>query len=99
VMKGRLARVHITSRHFTSRMSATPTETSSLAFTTSTSRALVIELPSMLRKRLYPFQHLSPSIAPKRKFLAVDVTVNFPCPAKMSRIFKRLYMPETIEWE
>ena len=58
-----------------------------------------IELPSMLRKRLYPFQHLSPSIAPKRKFLAVDVTVNFPCPAKMSRIFKRLYMPETIEWE
>ena len=44
-------------------------------------------------------RHLSPSIAPKRKFLAVDVTVNFPCPAKMSRIFKRLYMPETIEWE
>ena len=46
-----------------------------------------------------PFRHLSPSIAPKRNFLAVDLTVSPAHPDKKSRNFSCLYAPETIEWE
>jgi len=42
---------------------------------------------------------LSPSIALKRKFLAVDMTVNAAQPEMNSRTFRYLYVPETIEWE
>ena len=43
-----------------------------------------------------PFRHLSPSIAAKRSFPAVDLTVSFACPEKKSRSFSCLYGPETI---
>ena len=42
---------------------------------------------------------LSPSIALKRKFLAVDLTVSSEYVAVKSRSIKRLCVPETIEWE
>jgi len=42
---------------------------------------------------------LSPSIAPKRKFLAVDLTVSSLYAYEKTRSFKRLLIPETIEWE
>ena len=42
---------------------------------------------------------LSPSIASKRKFLAVDVTVSQACSDEKYLNFNRLYVPETIEWE
>jgi hypothetical protein len=41
------------------------------------------------------FRHLSPSIALKRTFLAVDLTVS----SLYAEETKRLYVPETIEWE
>lgn len=44
-------------------------------------------------------RYLSPSIALKRNFLAVDMTVNAASPERKSRTFKWLYVPETIEWE
>ncbi len=44
-------------------------------------------------------RHLSPSIALKRKFLAVDLTVNAAYIDKRSHNFNCLYVPETIEWE
>jgi hypothetical protein len=42
---------------------------------------------------------LSPPIALKRKFLAVDLTVSSEYAEKKSRIIRNLYVPETIEWE
>ena len=42
---------------------------------------------------------LSPPIALKRKFLAVDLTVSPACSDKKWRIFSCLYVLETIEWE
>jgi hypothetical protein len=42
---------------------------------------------------------LSPSIALKRKFLAVELTVSLVHLDKKSRDFRRLAVPETIEWE
>jgi hypothetical protein len=42
---------------------------------------------------------LSPSIALKRTFLAVDLTVSSDYAEKKSRIIRCLYVPETIEWE
>ncbi len=44
-------------------------------------------------------QDLSPSIALKRNFLAVDLTVSPAYSDKKSRNFICLYVPETIEWE
>jgi hypothetical protein len=52
-----------------------------------------------LDQRRQPYRHLSPSIAPKRNFLAVDLTVSPACLEKKSRNFSCLYVPETIEWE
>ena len=48
---------------------------------------------------LRPFRYLSASIALKRKFLAVDVTVSVAYAERNSRIFRCLEVPETIEWE
>jgi hypothetical protein len=45
------------------------------------------------------FRHLSPSIVPKRIYLAVDVTVSLLHAVAMDNSFSRLYVPETIEWE
>ena len=42
---------------------------------------------------------LSPPIALKRKFLAVDLTVSSEYAEKKSRFIRNLYVPETIEWE
>ena len=53
----------------------------------------------MAAKEPLPFRHLSESIALKRKFLAVDVTVSPACPDEKCFNFSRLYVPETIEWE
>jgi hypothetical protein len=50
-------------------------------------------------RRLRLFRHLSPSIAPKRKFLAVDLTVTPAYPDKESCKGSELQVPETIEWE
>jgi len=50
-MKGRPVRGDITSRRFTSRMYATPMETNSLAFTTSTIRVPRLE-PAFSRRLL-----------------------------------------------
>ncbi len=43
-------------------------------------------------------RHLSPSIAPKRKLLAVDLTVSWARREKNPRAFKCLYVQKTIEW-
>jgi hypothetical protein len=45
------------------------------------------------------YRHLSPSIALKRKFLAVDMTVSQTCPDDKCCNFHCLSAPETIEWE
>jgi hypothetical protein len=45
------------------------------------------------------FRHLSPSIAPKRNYLAVDLTVSLLCASEKPRSFNLLEVPETIEWE
>jgi hypothetical protein len=45
------------------------------------------------------FLYLSPSIASKRNFLAVDLTVSPAHPDKKSGIFSCLQVPETIEWK
>ena len=42
---------------------------------------------------------LSPSIASKRKFLAVDLTVSLAGCEEKSRNYRCLQVPETIEWE
>lgn len=44
-------------------------------------------------------RRLSPSIAAKRKFLSVDLTVSLADPENKSGIFKCLYVLETTEWE
>jgi hypothetical protein len=44
-------------------------------------------------------QDLSPSIASKLKFLAVDLTVNLVHSQEKSRNVRHLEVPETIEWE
>ncbi len=46
-----------------------------------------------------PFQYLSASIAPNRNHLAVYVTVSLAYAEKKSICVRRLYVPETIEWE
>ena len=46
-----------------------------------------------------PFRHLSRSIALKRILLAVDLTVSSEDAGKNSCSFRRLFVPETIEWE
>lgn len=51
------------------------------------------------RNSVRAIRDLSPSIARKRKFLAVDLTVSPACPDKKSSHVRRLYVPETIEWE
>jgi hypothetical protein len=43
--------------------------------------------------------HLSPSIAPKRNYLAVDLTVSLAYREEKSRKYRCLQVPETIEWE
>jgi len=53
----------------------------------------------MAAKAPWLFRHLSPSIALKRKVLAVDLTVSLAYPRKKFCVFKCLYVPETIEWE
>jgi hypothetical protein len=50
-------------------------------------------------KAVRAIRDLSPSIAPKRIFLAVDVTVNLACSWNTSRSFSGLDEPGTIEWE
>jgi hypothetical protein len=45
------------------------------------------------------FRDQSPSIAPKRTFLPVVVTVNLAYSKEKSNDFSCLYVPETIEWE
>jgi len=44
-----------------------------------------------------PFRHLSPSIALKRNFLAVDLTVSWARPLGKSLSVKCLSVPETSE--
>ena len=46
-----------------------------------------------------PFRHLSPSIVPKRNYLAVDMSVSLADSKRKSHIFKCLYAQETIECE
>ena len=43
--------------------------------------------------------HLSPSIAPKRNYLAVDLTVSLAYREEKSCKYRCLQVPETIEWE
>jgi hypothetical protein len=45
------------------------------------------------------FRHLSPSIAPKRKLMSVDVTANLAYAEKKSHKGMCLHVQETIEWE
>lgn len=45
------------------------------------------------------FLHLSPSIAPKRNYLAVGLTVCLLCASEKPLSFNPLEVPETIEWE
>jgi hypothetical protein len=45
------------------------------------------------------YPHLSPSIATKRKLLAVDVTVSLVYAVKKANSIRRLLVPATIEWE
>jgi hypothetical protein len=45
------------------------------------------------------YRHLSPSIAPKRNFLAADLTVSPAYAREKSHNFRCLHEPETIEWE
>jgi len=52
-----------------------------------------------LDQNVQPFRHLSPSFAPKRNFLAVDLTVSPACFDEKCFNFNCLYVPETIEWE
>jgi hypothetical protein len=54
-------------------------------------------LPDEVETRIIP--HLSPSIVPKRNYLAVDVTLSPVWPERKSRKFSCLYVPETIECE
>jgi hypothetical protein len=49
--------------------------------------------------RHHCFRHLSPSIAPKRHFLTVYMTVKFVSSGTKSFSFRCLQLPETIEWE
>ena len=51
------------------------------------------------RKAVRAIRDLSPSIALKRKFLAVYLTVSPTCPDKKSSNVRCLYVAETIEWE
>jgi len=46
-----------------------------------------------------PFRHLSPSIVPKRNYLAVDLTVSSSYAGEKISIVRCLQVPETIEWE
>lgn len=50
-------------------------------------------------KAVRAVRDLSPSIAPKRNILAVDLTVSLAYPDKKSREFRCLEVLETIEWE
>lgn len=50
-------------------------------------------------KAVRAIRDLSPSIVLRRKLLAVDLTVSLPCRQKSYNYFKRLHVPETIEWE
>ena len=56
-------------------------------------------MPHISAKAARSFRDLSPSIAPKRMFLAVDLTVSLACPPQKLRNFMGLYVLETIEWE
>jgi len=56
-------------------------------------------MPRISAKAARSFRDLSPSIAPKRMFLAVDLTVSLARGEKNSHRFRCLYVPETIEWE
>ena len=44
-------------------------------------------------------QDLSPSIVPKRNYLAVDVTVSSVYAVEKYNSIRCLYVPKTIEWE
>lgn len=44
-------------------------------------------------------RHISPSIALKRTFLAVDLTVSSLCAYENSNGFPGLHVQETFEWE
>ena len=55
--------------------------------------------PSEERETRRSFRDLSPSIAPKRNFLAVDLTVSSLYAYEKNSIFKRILVPATIEWE
>ena len=50
-------------------------------------------------ERRIPFGDLSPSIVPKRNYLAVDLTVSQMYAIEKSNIVRCLDAPETIEWE
>jgi hypothetical protein len=52
----------------------------------------------MTAKAPRPFRHLSTSIASKRNFLTVNMTVILARPEAMSSAFKYLEVPATIEW-
>jgi hypothetical protein len=45
------------------------------------------------------FRHLSLTIGTKQNFLTVDLTVKFVSRAQKARRFRKLGVPETIEWE
>jgi hypothetical protein len=51
------------------------------------------------RKSVRAIRDLSPSIARKREFLAVNLKVSPARPDKKAINVRRLYVPETIEWE
>jgi len=60
---------------------------------------LNMELEPARAKKLNTFGIDQPSIALKRKFLTVDVTVSPTCSGEKCRNFPCLSVPEAIEWE
>jgi hypothetical protein len=53
----------------------------------------------LLEKSFGIYRRLSPSIALKRMFLAVDLTVSLSYPPWKACSFRYLEVPETTEWE
>lgn len=59
---------------------------------------MLFKLARAIARRSYP-RHLSPYIALKRICLTVDLTVSSLYVYEKTYGFRRLWAPETIEWE